>query len=482
MSLDLREWVNSGLMTFFFFVVGLEARREFDLGELRERRRFALPLLAGLGGMAVAVAIYLLFNAGRSSAHGWGVAMSTDTAFALGLLALVGPRFPDRLRAFMLTVVVVDDIVALVVIAIVYTDEVDVSALLVALGLFGVVLVVQGASECGSASSTSRSGRRSGSRCSSRASIRSSSGSRSASSPTPTRSRDPISSVRPSASASSASSRPPSSPAPSGSGSDAAVSPNERLQLLYHPWTSYVIVPLFALANAGIAIDGAFLARAFTSPITLGILVGYVVGKPVGIVGSAWLRDATEPRAAAAARRLGGRGRRRHDRRHRLHRLAARRDARVPGAAARGGEARHPERRARRIARSRGCSSVRRRCFRAACGSARCSARPSRSSTSTSTSTRSATTSAARRRRAGDGGRVRRLRVPVLRAGRAGRARAPARLRRRPLRLAAPAAQRRPPATPSSPQRRRRRRPSRGRSGRCTTCCSPIRTHSGRAT
>ena len=108
-SLELREWVNSGLMTFFFFVVGLEARREFDLGELRERRRFALPLLAGIGGMAVAVAIYLIVNAGRPSAHGWGIAMSTDTAFALGLLALVGPRFPDRLRAFMLTVVVVDD-------------------------------------------------------------------------------------------------------------------------------------------------------------------------------------------------------------------------------------------------------------------------------------------------------------------------------------------------------------------------------------
>src|SRR5581483_4510418 len=102
-ALDLRQWVNSGLMTFFFFVVGLEARREFDLGELRERRRFLLPLLAALGGMAVPVSIFLSLNAGRASAHGWGVAMSTDTAFALGLLALVGPRFPDRLRAFMLT-------------------------------------------------------------------------------------------------------------------------------------------------------------------------------------------------------------------------------------------------------------------------------------------------------------------------------------------------------------------------------------------
>ena len=128
-SLDLRGWVNSGLMTFFFFVVGLEARREFDLGELRERRRFALPLLAALGGMAVPVAIYLAFNAGDPAAHGWAVAMSTDTAFALGLLALVGPRFPARLRAFMLTVAVVDDIVALVVIATVYPEDIAARAL-----------------------------------------------------------------------------------------------------------------------------------------------------------------------------------------------------------------------------------------------------------------------------------------------------------------------------------------------------------------
>src|SRR5205085_9843209 len=142
-ALDLRGWVNSGLMSFFFFVVGLEARREFDLGELRERRRFALPLLAGCGGALAAIAIYLAFNAGRGSAHGWGAAMSTDTAFALGLLALVGPRFPDRLRAFMLTVVVVDDIVALVVIATVYTDTLRVVPLLAAVGFFGAVLVLR---------------------------------------------------------------------------------------------------------------------------------------------------------------------------------------------------------------------------------------------------------------------------------------------------------------------------------------------------
>src|SRR5213075_1634949 len=112
-------------------------------GELRERRRVALPLLAGLGGMVVPIGIYLALNAGRSSAHGWGIAMSTDTAFALGLLALVGPRFPDRLRAFMLTVVVVDDLVALVVIATAYTEHLHAVWLLGAAGFLAAVLVAR---------------------------------------------------------------------------------------------------------------------------------------------------------------------------------------------------------------------------------------------------------------------------------------------------------------------------------------------------
>jgi len=287
-ALDLRHWVNSGLMTFFFFVVGLEARREFDLGELRDRRRFALPLLAGIGGMAAAVAIYLAFNAGRSSAHGWGIAMSTDTAFALGLLALVGPRFPDRLRAFMLTVVVVDDIVALVVIATVYTETLSLVPLLAAIGLLGAVFLARGLRVrpglvyvvIGTAAWVGllKSG------------------------------VEPVviglvmgllvyAFPAPRSSLERATERfrefreQPTAELARLAGVElrSATSVNERLQHLFHPWTSYVIVPLFALANAGIAIDGDFLARAFTSPITLGILVGYVVGKPVGILGSSWL-------------------------------------------------------------------------------------------------------------------------------------------------------------------------------------------------
>src|SRR5580765_4321751 len=287
-ALDLRGWVNSGLMTLFFLVLGLEARREFDLGEFRERRRFALPLLAGIGGMTCAIGIYLAFNAGRPSAHGWAVTMSTDTAFALGMLALVGPRFPDRLRAWMLTVVVVDDILALVVIATVYTEDVKMSALLVAVALFaalavarflrvsrgfvcaalgtamwvallksGVEPVIAGLA-IGLLTYAYPAGRSDLERATERFRLF-------REQPTPELARLASKGVR------------------------SAVSPNERLQQLFHPWTSYVIVPVFALANAGIVINGEFLTSAFGSAVTLGIVVGYVVGKPVGIFGTTWL-------------------------------------------------------------------------------------------------------------------------------------------------------------------------------------------------
>jgi Na+/H+ antiporter NhaA/protein-disulfide isomerase len=238
--------------------------------------------------MAAAVAIYLAFNAGRPSAHGWGIAMSTDTAFVLGLLALVGPRFPDRLRAFLLTVAVVDDIVALVVIATVYTDTLRVGPLLVAIGFFAAVLVLRSIPVrgglvylilgAGAWVGLLKSG------------------------------VEPIvvglvmgllvyAYPAPRSSLESATRRfrefreQPTADLARAAGVElrSATSPNERLQQLFHPWTSYVIVPLFALANAGVAVDSAFLAQAFSSPITLGVLVGYLVGKPLGILGSSSL-------------------------------------------------------------------------------------------------------------------------------------------------------------------------------------------------
>ena len=288
LTLTLRGWVNSGLMTFFFFVVGLEARREFDLGELRERRRAALPVLAGLGGMIVPVAIFLALNAGRDSAAGWGVTMSTDTAFALGLLALVARGLPDRVRIFLLTVVVVDDLVALLVIATVYSGPVSPRPLLLALGLFGGMLLLRlarlrygllyfllGAAAWVALQASGVEpvvlGLAVGLLTSAYAPARGDL----------ERATDLFRLFR---------EQPTPELAESARvGLAQSLSPNERLQRAYHPWTSYVIVPLFALANAGVTISREFLAQAATSPITVGVVVGYVFGKPIGIVGTAWL-------------------------------------------------------------------------------------------------------------------------------------------------------------------------------------------------
>jgi Na+/H+ antiporter NhaA len=287
-SQSLHQWVNNGLMTFFFLVVGLEARREFDLGELRDRRRLALPAAAAIGGMAVPIAIFLAINAGKPSASGWGTTMSTDTAFALGMLALVGRRFPQSLRAFILTVAVVDDLVAFVVIATAYTSSVRVVPLIVGLSAMGVVLLVRarrvrnGFVYFAFGVVTWVAFLKAG--------------------------VDPIvvgvyaglvSIAYPAARADLEHAtdlfrlfreQPTSELARSvREGVRTSLSPNERLQQIYHPLSSYLIVPVFALANAGIAINGSFLSRGYGSAITLGIIVGYLVGKPIGIAGSTWL-------------------------------------------------------------------------------------------------------------------------------------------------------------------------------------------------
>ena len=288
LSLSLRDWLNTGLMTVFFFVVGLEARREFDLGELRERTRVALPLAVGVGGMITAVAIYLAVNAGRSSVAGWAVAMSTDTAFALGLLALVARRVPERVRLFLLTVVVVDDLVALLVITVGYSGPVAAAPLVGAVAVFAVMLALRRARVRSGpvylvlavvawtalhASGVEpvvlglAAGLATTAYAPERADLE--------------RATDLFRLFR---------EQPTSELARSaGVGMARALSPNERLQQLFHPWSGYVIVPLFALANAGIAISPGFLAEAVTSPITVGIVAGYVVGKPLGIAGTAWL-------------------------------------------------------------------------------------------------------------------------------------------------------------------------------------------------
>jgi Na+/H+ antiporter NhaA len=288
MTHDLRTWIDSGLMTLFFLVVGLEARREFDLGDLRERRRFILPFAVGLVAMAVPVAIYLAINAGRSSMHGWGVAMSTDTALALGLLAVLGRDVPDRVRAFLLTVFVVDDLAALAVIAVAYSVRIVILPFAVAVAVFALLLgatamrvrqrfvyaglgIVIWTALMASGVDPVVTGLAIGL-------------SASAYSPTRTDLEQATGLVR----------RFREQPTPELARSATAgltytLSPNTRLQMFYHPWTSYLIVPLFGLANAGIVISGSFLAEAYVAPVTLGVLVGYVLGKPVAVIGTSWL-------------------------------------------------------------------------------------------------------------------------------------------------------------------------------------------------
>jgi Na+/H+ antiporter NhaA len=291
-SADLRHWVNEGLMTFFFLVVGLEAKRELDVGELRQRQRLTVPAFAAIGGMVVPITIYLAFNAGGPGGHGWGTAMSTDTAFALGALALLTPRAATRLRVFMLSLAVVDDVGALLVIAVAYSTHLRPLALMVAAALFVALLAVRYAPvdrrplAVGLGVALWVAMFKSG--------------------------IDPV--IAGLAVGLVTSAYPPSredlervtaltrsfreQPTPELARSAqlgvlSAISPNERLQYSLHPWTGYVIVPLFALANAGIHVTGHLLTVAVGSSITLGILVAYVVGKPLGVVAASWL--ATRP-------------------------------------------------------------------------------------------------------------------------------------------------------------------------------------------
>ncbi|MFT4048829.1 MAG: Na+/H+ antiporter NhaA [Solirubrobacterales bacterium] len=279
---DLHYWVNDGLMTFFFLVVGLEVRREFDMGELRERRRVAVPVLAAIGGMALPALIYLAFNGGTEFAHGWGAVMPTDTAFALGMLALLGRKLPARLRVFVLTLVIADDIGTLLVIAFAYSSDINGEALLIVAGLALLALAVRWWG------------------------------------PLSKRPYEAIgvaiwiamsqSGVHPTIAGVliglAISARPPArqdlerataitrlfreQPTAELARSarlyvQNAVSENERLQFGLHPWTSFLIVPVFALANAGVRVTGDLLSDAAISPVTIGIICALVFGKLFGI-------------------------------------------------------------------------------------------------------------------------------------------------------------------------------------------------------
>ena len=288
LSHDLRGWINEGLMALFFFVIGLEIRREFDMGSLQQRGSVTLPALAAVGGMALPAILYLLLNAGGPGADGWGIPIATDIAFALGVVGLLGTRCPPQLRVLLLTVAVVDDIGAIAVIAIAYTDQLHAVGILVsafaflailglralriwsmplnvALGvtmwvamsesgihptITGVLLGLAATAWPPAEEDISHAGRLT--RLFEQE-------------PSPARARS------------------------AKLGIELAMSHNERLQHVLHPWTSYLVVPLFALANAGVKLDSDSLERSLTSEITLAIVIGLVVGKLLGVTGASLL-------------------------------------------------------------------------------------------------------------------------------------------------------------------------------------------------
>ena len=300
LQLDLRHWINDGLMAVFFFAVGLEIKREFLVGELADVRKAALPIAAAIGGMVVPALCYAAFNSGGEGSHGWGIPMATDIAFALGALAVLGSRIPEGLKIFLVALAIVDDLGALLVIAVVYTASINWGGLVVATLFFAALFVANrtGARRApiylvlglGAWYGLLISGvhatlagvlaalfvparvrivpvalagviRRSADAIE----LQEANGMRGAMEPERFATISVLSRTL-----------------------DAANSPIQRFEHMAHPWVAFGIVPAFALFNAGVAIDASAI-RTLAFPVPLGIMAGLVIGKPAGIFVASWL-------------------------------------------------------------------------------------------------------------------------------------------------------------------------------------------------
>lgn len=309
LAMDLGHWVNDGLMALFFFVIGLEVRRELSLGELTRRSRLVIPLVAGITGMVVPTLLYLVLNPSGEAARGWGIVIGTDTAFLLGALAIVGPAVSTQLRVFLLTVTVIDDIVAVTVIGVVYSESIQLVPLLVGLGCV-VVLVVLNRLRQWRASpyvavvavlwlATVQSG------------VHASIAGMVAGLLIPAWApRKPEVETAASLFTAFRQSPMPSLQASASQGLARVISVNERLQTVLHPWASYLIVPVFALANAGVDLRDGVLGDALRSPVTWGVVLGLVGGKFLGLGGGALaavrLRLGELPQGVGPGQVLGG--------------------------------------------------------------------------------------------------------------------------------------------------------------------------------
>jgi NhaA family Na+:H+ antiporter len=272
------QLVNDGLMVVFFFVVGLEIKRELVTGELRDRRAAALPFFAAIGGMAVPALLFLAVTAGNPAlARGWAIPMATDIAFVMGIVALLGRRVPPALRLFLLTLAIVDDIGAIIVIAVFYSDGLAFGWLAGGVALLGLVVVMQRARV---------------NRiwpyavvavpfwfCILESGVHATIAGVLLGLATPARPLDgrPV---------------------------------LEELEHWFHPVSAFVVVPIFAVANAGIVLTGGSLSDALTSSLAWGVVVGLLLGKPIGITAGAWLARASKvgrlPDGLGFAQLLGG--------------------------------------------------------------------------------------------------------------------------------------------------------------------------------
>jgi NhaA family Na+:H+ antiporter len=301
-SLDysLHHWINDGLMAVFFFVVGLEIKREVLVGELATPRRAALPIAGALGGMLVPAAIYTAVNAGGPGARGWGIPMATDIAFALGVLALLGNRAPAPLKVFLAALAIADDIGAVLVIAVFYTAVIDLQALGMGLALIAALVVFN----------------RLGARrpyiyvvlglatwlCFLKSGVHATVAGVLVAMTIPARTRidtgefsergrailDAFDRAGPDGEDLLTNRGQQAAIFELESTAEAAQAPLQWIEHSLQPWVAFVIIPLFAFANAGVELKGE-LAQAFGSPVTLGVLLGLLIGKPLGITLFAWL-------------------------------------------------------------------------------------------------------------------------------------------------------------------------------------------------
>lgn len=293
---DLHHWVNDGLMAVFFFVMGLEIKRELVQGELAHWRRAAFPISAALGGMGLPAGIYLAFNAGGDGLRGWGIPMATDIAFALGIMALLGKRIPPQLRIFLMAVAIADDIGAILVIALFYTPQVSLGALGAAAGLLLLILlmirlglrtplpylvtaflfwaaVLESGVHATIAGVVLGLVTPAGRWFSEETFTRSAGAHLEALEETRQGDRERAGRLL-------------------GQIEELArqtETPVDRLQRLTHPWVSFLVLPLFAVVNAGVVLSAAGLGEALASPVTQGVFAGLLAGKTLGILAFAWL-------------------------------------------------------------------------------------------------------------------------------------------------------------------------------------------------